>query len=218
MEMSKIKLFCGFMLTCCDNSVSVIFTRTHQSSWINCHWPVFFPILIQGPTSGFSVLLPPGLLTPFCMGGPAFSLFSVLWYLCPQNTAVVPQLLFSWSQIFLLWPYRLFLHTDSVQLSKHVKHFLTLVLLQVLVHFLNEWRNPIVLPYVILASIPKPYAIIFNLINMYSLLLSQTFGCYISRHCPPFLPTAPQLFPLSSSSKIWVALIPPPTWVRPQLA
>lgn len=86
--MSKIKLFCGFMLTCCDNSVSVIFTRTHQSSWINCHWPVFFPILIQGPTSGFSVLLPPGLLTPFCMGGPAFSLFSVLWYLCPQNTEI----------------------------------------------------------------------------------------------------------------------------------
>lgn len=62
------------------------------------------------------------------------------------------------------------LHTHSSKLSKHVKHFHTSVLLQMLFHFLNEWRNPSVLPYVILAWIPKPYATIFNLISVHSLL------------------------------------------------
>ena len=50
------------------------------------------------------------------------------------------------------------------QLSKHVKHFNTSVLLQMLFHFLNEWWNPSVLPYVILAWIPQTlcYHILLN--------------------------------------------------------
>lgn len=106
------------------------------------------------------------------------------------------------------------LRTNSSQLSKHVKHFHTSVLLQMLFYSLNEWRKPPVIPYVILAWIPKPYATIFNLISMYSLLLYQTIFCLISNHSSLLLPTVPPLFPLSSSSKIWVALIPPSTWVR----
>lgn len=108
--------------------------------------------------------------------------------------------------------YSLSLHTNSSQLSKHVKHFHTSVLLQMLFYFLNEWRNPSGFPYVILAWIPKPYATIFNLISMYSLLLYQTIGCLISKHLSLFLPTVSWLFRLSSSSKMWVVIFPPSTW------
>lgn len=101
------------------------------------------------------------------------------------------------------------LHTNSLQLSKHVKHFHTSVLLQMLFYFLNEWRNPSVLPYVILAWIPKPYAVIFNLISMYSLLLYQQQSQRLS-YQQPFFPSAansPLTFSLSSSRKIY-----PSTW------
>lgn len=86
------------------------------------------------------------------------------------------------------------LRTNSSQLSKPVKHFHTSVLLQMLFHFLNEWRNPSVFPYVILAWVAKPYSIIFNLISTYSLLFYQTTGCLIIKHSSFFSVNSPLTF------------------------